>query len=226
MTSKEKKILAISLAISVFVAGAVLAYFLAKKMLNKEKYALILNAKADLVAWAGHNELSKVVSSILVTYWKAAGVNFKESQMQSASTHSTYPWSAAYISSLVLRSGFKNFKGATTHAKYVLEAKDHRDEKLKPAYWAYAPIEGKKVEIGDILVKGRSGSNPTLQNLTASTQTHGDIVVDYQTVKGKKYAVTQGGNVSNTVKTTLVPLRDNLELALPYTHFAQLKYEK
>ena len=50
------------------------------------------------------------------------------------------------------------------------------------------------------------------------------IVVDIKKIDGKKYAITQGGNLSNTVKQTNVPLTDSNILLNP-VHFAHLKYK-
>lgn len=225
MTDKTKKIVVVSAAITLALAAIIVIYVLVRRLANKEIYLLKVFAEQDRQFWSNLKETNPKVSAKLVEYWKSTGINFTEPQMQNESVHSTYPWSAAYISNLVLRSGFKNFKGSTTHASYVVAAKKARASKLKPAYWAYKPSEKMQVDLGDILVANR-GSNTNLDTITPSVPTHGDIVVGFEKKDGNRFAIVQGGNVSQTVKTKLVKLTDDFKLKTPYSHFAHLKYEK
>lgn len=224
MNKEEKKIIVAAGLISIFLLVFVVAWILIKRMRNKEIVKLIDNADSDLKFWSDKTETNPSASQTLIDYWKTVGTNFSPAQMQSTSVHSTYPWSSAYISNLVLRSGFENFKPSATHAGYVLDAKSNRKNNVKPAYWAYSPSERKKVELGDILVAPR-GSNPTLENLTRSTPTHGDIVVGFEQKYGKIYAIAQGGNLGNKVKQRKFLLSSDRKLT-GNTHFAHLKYEK
>lgn len=216
----NKEIIVIATSI---VAFAVSYYLIKNYISNKGRLKHL--AKKDLESWKGKTETDPSMSSKLVGYWKLAGKTFSEKDMQQSSIHADFPWSSAYISHLVDKSGYKNFKPTTTHSVYVVDAKKNRANKLNKSYWAYKPSELKEVEIGDIIVKGRSGSNPSLDTITDNVKSHGDIVVDIVTENGQKYAVTQGGNVSNTVKQTKVKLTDNYRLLNP-VHYAQLKYEK
>lgn len=203
------------------VSLVVTFYVLNKHLSHKNRLQRL--SKKDLKKWEGKKETDASVSDELVSYWKLAGFDFTYEQMQSSSTHSSYPWSAVYISKLVKDSGVKNFTPRSTHAGYTVDAKNNRSDKVKKSYWAFKPSELKKVEVGDIIVKGRSGTNPNLDTINSSVKTHGDIVVDIKKIDGQKFAITQGGNVSNTVKQTRVPLTDNERLLNP-VHFAQLKY--
>lgn len=226
LTSKQQRIIAVSALITVAIAAVVIVYFVVKKLTRKQQESLKYFAEQDRKFWSGKNELDKAVSSVLLAYWKLAGVNFSEAQMQDPSVQSTYPWSAVYISSLVSRSNFKNFKPRTTHAAYTIDAKKNRQNKLNESFWAYKPSENKKVEVGDILVGNRNGGNYTLDTIVSGAQTHGDIVVGLTSIDGKKYAVVQGGNVGNTVKTSNVLLSDNWQLPQNTSKFAHLKYLK
>lgn len=223
MTSKSKKVLAVASLITVVLAVCVVMYILLKRIMNKENYLLAVNADQDRIFWKGKTELMASVSNALIGYWKTTGVNFTPAQMQNSSTQETYPWSAAYISSLVLRSGFKNFKGRTTHSSYVIDAKINRELKAKPAYWAFKPIERKKIEIGDILVVNRGG-NISFESLTRSSKTHGDIVVGFKKEKGKLYAEVQGGNVSNTVMMRPIEIKPDYTFIDSNKFIAHLKY--
>jgi len=216
----NKEIIVIATSI---VAFAVSYYLIKNYATNKGRLKNI--AKKDLKKWEGKKETDPSRSSDLVSYWKLTGKSFSEKDMQKSSIHSVYPWSSAYIGHLVDKAGYKNFTPTASHSSYVVEARKNRANKLKKSYWAYKPSELKKVEIGDIIVKGRSGSNPNLDTVSSGVLSHGDIVVDLTTENGQKYAVTQGGNVSDTVKQTKVKLTDNNRLLNP-VHYAQLKYEK
>lgn len=216
----NKEIIVIATSI---VAFAVSYYLIKNYATNKGRLKHL--AKKDLKKWEGKKETDPSMSSELISYWKLVGKDFTNKDMQNSSFHLSYPWSSVYIGHLVDKSGYKNFKPTTTHSAYVVDAKKNRANKLKKSYWAYKPTELQKVEIGDIFVKGRSGSNPNLDTINSSIKSHGDIVIDFVNENGQNYAVTQGGNLSNTVKQTKVKLTDNYRLLNP-VHFAQLKYEK
>lgn len=216
----NKEIIVVATSI---VAFAVSYYLIKNYATNKGRLKHL--AKKDLDKWKGKKETDPSMSSDLVGYWKLAGKTFSQKDMQNSSFHLSYPWSSVYIGHLVDKSGYKNFKPTTGHSAYVVDAKKNRANKLKKSYWAYKPTELQKVEIGDIIVKGRSGSNPNLDTINSSIKSHGDIVIDFVNENGQNYAVTQGGNLSNTVKQTKVKLTDNYRLLNP-VHFAQLKYEK
>lgn len=206
------------------VAVFAVSYYLIKNYATK-KGRLKHIARKDLKHWEGKTETNPKMSSDLVDYWKLVGINFTKEQMQQSSTHSSYPWSAVYISHLVDKAGYKNFKPKPTHSGYVVDAKNNRANKLKNSYWAYKPSELQKVEIGDILIQGRAGTRPNLDTINSGVLSHGDIVVDFSKLNGQNYAIVQGGNISNSVKQRKVPLTDTFKLSNP-VHFAQLKYEK
>ncbi len=218
---KENRKEIITVAVSIASVLAI-SYVFRRFIINHTRLQFL--AKKDLRRWNGKTETDPSVSSDLVGYWELAGMNFTNKQMQQASTHSSYPWSAVYISHLVEKSGYKNFNPKSTHSGYIVDAKKRRAENKNKSYWAYKPSENKTVQIGDILVKGRSGTNPNLDTINSGVLSHGDIVIDIKKIDGKKYAITQGGNLSNTVKQVNVPLTDSNILLNP-VHFAHLKYK-
>ncbi len=218
---KEHKKELITVAVSV-ASVLLVSYVFRRFIINHTKLQFL--AKKDLRRWKGKTETDPSMSSDLVGYWKLAGMDFTNKQMQQTSTHLSYPWSAVYISHLVDKSGYRNFNPKSTHSGYVVDAKKNRLNELNKSYWAYKSSENKAVEVGDILVKGRAGTNPSLDTINSGVLSHGDIVVDIKKINGKNYAVTQGGNLSNTVAQTNVPLTDSNKLLNP-VHFAQLKYK-
>jgi hypothetical protein len=221
IASKNKE----SIEIAVTVLSIVTVAVLLKKFVFSNTARLKIQAKKDLRKWKGKTETSPDVSKYLVDYWKKVGVDFSEKDMQSSSVQSSYPWSSAYIGHLIDSAGYKNFNSKSTHSAYVVEAKGNRDKNLKKSYWAFKPSEGNKVQIGDVLVQGRAGTKPNLDTLNSGVLSHGDIVVDIIKEGGSKYAILQGGNVSNTVKRDKTKLKDD-GTVLNTVYFAQLKYVK
>jgi hypothetical protein len=214
-----------SIQIAVTVISIVTVAVLLKQFVFSNSARLKRQSKKDLRKWRGKTETDSEVSKYLVDYWKKVGLNFSEKDMQSSSTQSSYPWSSAYVGHLIDSAGYKNFDSKSTHSAYVVESKNNRAKNLKKSFWAYKPNEGKKVQIGDILVKGRAGSNPNLDTLNSGVLSHGDVVVDLSFKNGKKYAILQGGNVSNTVKRTETEINKDNKIVNP-VYFAHLKYVK
>lgn len=212
----------IQIAISVV---SIISFAVALKYVFSNNARLKRQAKKDLRKWKGKTETSPEVSKYLVEYWRKAGLNFDESQMKSTSFQSNYPWSSAYIGHLVDSAGYKNFESKPTHSSYVVEAKNNRSKGLKRSYWAYKPTELKDVKIGDVLVQGRAGTKPNLDTINSGVLSHGDIVVDFEKKDGVKYAVLQGGNLSNTVKQVKEKLGSDGDI-INSKFFAQLRYEK
>lgn len=212
------------IVIGASLIGVGLSFYVLKKFVFSKEAHLKRVAKRDLRKWKGKKETDKSVSDDLVKYWSLAGKDFTEAQMQNPSFQSSYPWSSAYIGHLVDKAGFRNFTSRTTHSGYVVDSKKNRKNEVKKSYWAFKPSEGKEVKVGDILVKGRSGSRPSLDTINSGVISHGDIVVGIKNVDGQKFAITQGGNISNTVAQTKVLLTSKGKLSSNGVHFAHLKY--
>lgn len=97
------------------------------------------------------------------------------------------PWSAAFISYIVKG---EDFKGQASHYQYVKDVIDGKN----PGWEAFSIPKNKnkiKVQVGDILVKPRSGGKYS---------SHGDIVGGIKLGKAALY----GGNLSNTAKRSAV----------------------
>lgn len=132
--------------------------------------------------------------SRLKDYWAATG-NTYESMKQS-------PWSAAFISYLMKEAGAKDdFKYATSHSTYVVQAIKNRLNN-KGRFKGYKPEEV-KIEVGDLVCYPRSGSGANY-NSTGSYESHCDIVTSINKRTGIATAV--GGNVSDSVSKTIIPL--------------------
>lgn len=228
-SKQEKLIIAGAVATSVVLGIVVFISIRNKKKkltkLNPYQKKLKEVADADSKKWQGKKETDPEVSDFLIGYWKLLGNTFTPAQMQSPSFQDKWYWSSAYVSHLLNSAGF-NFKPRSYHSTYTVDAKENRTQGTKNAFWAFRPTENKKVEVGDVLVKNRGGNNYTYDTIQRSVPAHGDVVVDFLEKDGKRYAVTQGGNVGNSVTKTNYELTPNDLVVNPTKFIAHLKYEK
>lgn len=134
------------------------------------------------------NEKSKKAVPILRKYWNNVNIKPTDSEIQDKAWQNKWPWSAAFISWVITRVD-ANFPKTTAHRVYTKAAMDNRNGKKNG--WHLFSLKKEKVyaQVGDILVKPRSGSY---------TNSHGDIVWK---VEGNN-AYLAGGNLGNTMKTT------------------------
>ena len=111
-------------------------------------------------------------------------------------------WSAAFISYLMKKGGAgSDFKYSTNHSDYIRDSIKNRLEKNNNPFKGYKPEE-KIVEEGDLVCYARqSGVGYETTNSYAS---HCDLVTNVKKDEGK--AVSIGGNVSDSVSKTIVPL--------------------
>lgn len=161
------------------------------------KKEIAIKAENEFLAWNGRKETDPFVLPMLLEYWqKGAGWKWvtKENIKEVASK---YAWSAAFVA-YIMRLEYSYFPLASTHAKYTVDARERRENGEKK-FIAYE-INEYKPEVGDIVVKKR-GYKGNLKNLISTDTTHGDIVTK---VNNGNIEVI-GGNVSNTIKKTVIP---------------------
>ncbi|HBE70683.1 MAG TPA: hypothetical protein DDW52_21270 [Planctomycetaceae bacterium] len=176
-----------------------------------------LVAHGELLYWRNgkRQERDPEVSARLRQYWLSVGIDRPELDMQSTEFQSEYPWSAAFVSWVMMRAGAgENFKYAASHWRYTAAAKTNREEKLKSPFYTYRPEE-KPLEPASIVVKRRSSSTATYDNVQLGHPTHGDIVVGFD---GDE-VLTIGGNVSNSVRITRFAIDSSKYIDTPF-HFA------
>lgn len=113
------------------------------------------------------------------------------------------PWSAVFISWVMKAAGAEeHFDYSRAHWRYVSAAKNNMERRAKQnPFWAF-PIDMITPTIGDLVCKGRAGSNATFSNIDQPKKSHCDIVVKVDSGE----IATIGGNVSNTVGKTVVKL--------------------
>lgn len=107
-------------------------------------------------------------------------------------------WSAAFISYVMKKSGVKNFPFSASHSTYITAAIKNRKEGKK-GIKGYK-VDEKKVQVGDLVCYARqSGAN---YDSAGPYLSHCDII----TKINKNEADSVGGNVSQSVSKTIVPL--------------------
>jgi peptidoglycan hydrolase-like protein with peptidoglycan-binding domain len=118
---------------------------------------------------------------------------------------SAVPWSAAFISWLMRKAGAgADFNYSGSHAAYTAAAKQNRLANNNNPFKAYRITEAKP-RVGDLVCKRRDGSGATYDNIASGMATHCDIV----TAVEPNRLITVGGNVSDSVKQTVVPTDAN-----------------
>jgi hypothetical protein len=131
-------------------------------------------------------------------YWhKALGMNLDGRDRDT-------PWSAAFISYVMLASGVDShdFKGASAHSRYIHRAIQNRVQNLANAKFLGRRITEYAPKEGDLVCYSREGANMTYDKAIKrdSYTSHCDIVVY---VRQGEIGVI-GGNVSDSVTLKIV----------------------
>lgn len=152
--------------------------------------------------------------SVIEGYWQN-GPGYKPSE---PNWWSAVPWSAAFISWLMRKAGAgADFKYSGSHAAYTAAAKQNRLANNNNQFKAYRITEVKP-RVGDLVCKSRAGSGATYDNIAPGMATHCDIVTAVEPSR----LITVGGNVSDSVKQTIVPTDANGFINKP-DYFAVIK---
>jgi len=152
--------------------------------------------------------------SVLEDYWKT-GVGWLP---DTANWWSAVPWSAAFISWLMKKTGAGNaFKSSSGHAVYIRAAKENRLANNANPFKAYR-ISEVRPAVGDLVCKSRAGSGATYDNIQPGMATHCDVVTSSEAGQ----LITIGGNVDNSVSGTAVPVNSGGFIQAP-GYFAVIK---
>lgn len=146
--------------------------------------------------WKGVRENSSSFQPLLVDFWKAAGL----SESKARDWNYKYAWSAAFISYVMIKSGYTDFPVSTTHTCFASKIKANRYPKFE-----LMRIESYAPKVGDILMLNRGGGSLTFDSFKCGDSSHSDIVTKIQ----NGYAYTVGGNVSNQILERKVKLDRN-----------------
>lgn len=150
-------------------------------------------AKEELDKWQNGaiKEGAETTVKELDGYWQSVGTTYKK--MGDAA------WSAAFISWLMKESGAKDtFKYSPSHSVYIVDAINNKKEN-KGSWKGYKPSEV-SIKKGDLICYARQSG--VTYDTTNRYDSHCDIV--YNVDRKQRRASTIGGNVSNSVKETVV----------------------
>ena len=145
-----------------------------------------------------HNEDDSVLSPQIRLYWERNGFNFP-----GVST----PWSAVFISWCVRDAGADNndFAFSPRHAVFVNDAINN------PRAFRGFRITDHTPGIGDIIQNNRNNGTRTFEYASTheAYESHTAIVVELGTDTNGRYALTIGGNESDSIRKTKVILQDD-----------------
>lgn len=159
------------------------------------------NVKANSkLAWVTYSKYLNIKENdsrfyeILKEFWMYAGLT--ESKAKNFIS-SNYAWSSAFVSYIMVKSGFKDFPVSTSHTCFASKIKNgnYENYSLKRVN-EYAP------KIGDIVIKNRAGNNLTYDSFKCGDYSHSDIVVGVT----ENQLITIGGNVNNQISITDVSI--------------------
>jgi hypothetical protein len=124
---------------------------------------------------------------------------------------SDFPWSATFVSFCVKAAGatVAEFKFSAAHAVFVKQA--IANAKNETGVFRARRIEEHAPQLGDIIQSNRGGGTVDYDEAARRSDynSHSAIVVDFITdPHGSKFAITIGGNDSDSVRRKLVPLSD------------------
>jgi hypothetical protein len=147
---------------------------------------------------------------ILKEYWKLGVIAVNEQNLQNSSWQYRHPWSAVFISHVMLQAGAgNNFPYSNNHAKYIVWARDNAITHPDPLFAAYAVNDQRSAwpEPGDLICMNRRSKRFTMESINQKCISHCDIVVEVNKEQG--FIITIGGNVGQTVNKRIVWLDAN-----------------
>jgi hypothetical protein len=201
MTKDNKKILLWGGAILIALASAIVIYRLSvRKFIAKTPFRrrTIKNALEEYKIWGEgkKKESDSNMYSTIKKYWDSIG--WKESQWSPSTA-----WSSAFISYVMKesRANEDDFKFASRHSEYITQAIKNRKEKNK-GFKGYK-LDEKKVELGDLVCYARQEG--VTYDTTGTYNSHCDLIVE---IDGDN-AYGLGGNVSNSVSMSKIPLTED-----------------
>jgi len=188
------------------VVSATILILSKRLRLSSFKKRLISNANREWKLWGeqtrvfgpmqntGSRECDSVYRDRVGEYWKkGTGRNLDGCDRD-------VPWSAAFISFVMKKSGAGNhFKYSSGHSTYIRDTIQNRKRNRKSPFKGYELSE-KPVELGDLVCYTRQ--NNVNYDTTHSYKSHCDIVVKVN--KNQGFAEVIGGNVTDGVTKRVV----------------------
>lgn len=169
--------------------------------LSPYKSELIRIANAEFDDFSEVNEADEPLRSRINQYCEGIGIEPPDDIGE-------FPWSAAFISWCVKTAGAETseFKFSDTHAVFVKAAIANADG--DKGVFRARPIADYSPKLGDLIHFNRQNGRITYAKARqqSSYPSHSAIVVDFAEDGGTRYAVTVGGNESDSVRRARVPL--------------------
>ena len=175
--------------------------------------ALASIAEGEFDKYHLQHEHDPGLSAEIRQYWTAVGQPFP-----GVST----PWSAVFISWCVKEAGATahDFKFAAAHSVFVQWAIKNADHETG-SFRAF-PITNYSPNLGDIIQNNRNGNsfNYDYARMHSSYESHSAIVIETGRDSGGRYALTVGGNESDSVGKKLIRLdNDGLVIQRPHSSY-------
>lgn len=145
---------------------------------------------------------SETECQIIARYWRAVGSEFNCETIN----HPDWPWSAAFISWLFVKAGFRveEFAPADAHARYIVDA---RDQLLASGILKAEQVPGLPNK-GDLICSVRGKRDAAIRDIYQidpnRTLSHCDLVVEVNAQKNTIDVI--GGNVHGVVARTTIEL--------------------
>ncbi|AWB24031.1 hypothetical protein DA075_26710 [Methylobacterium currus] len=170
--------------------------------------ALVAVATAEHAAYHGIAETDEPLRSRIDTYCRGIGI-------APPGDVTTFPWSATFVSWCIRTAGASRseFAFSASHAVFVKAAIANADARRgvfrARAINEYAP------KVGDLIHRNRSGGAVTYAEARERSDypSHSAIVVEIGEDRTGRYAVTIGGNESDSIRRTRVSLRADGKVA-------------
>ena len=194
------------------------------------------NQQASL--WENLHEYDPKGRDLATSYFQNIGDDYNLSLINKGKMPA---WSAATISNAVMANigatdkqtaQILGFNPTASHSGYVRDAfKASKDPEYKYNRYVAEGVSDSDYGIGDILVKGRSGTKNwkygDFQKANSSYKSHGDIIVDKGVDDEGEYVILAGGNLSDTYKNKKVytnTLKDNYTVKLKDAKKGEQRY--
>ena len=198
--NEKLKVWGILGGVSLLTISLIYLFSKPKKRKSKFKSKLISIANEEYDAWNTNGKIkegNKDTIQRLRDYWEE-GTGIKANDDYYVNT----AWSSAFISYLMKKAGAgDDFKYSPLHSEYIRQAIKNRKQNNSIKIKGYKPNEV-DVKAGDLVCYPRQGG--VNYDTTSSYMSHCDLVVS----TNEKQAVTIGGNVSDSVTKTIVPLKN------------------
>ena len=165
-----------------------------------KKLATIANGQYDDFRF--NSEDDPPLANQIKKYWTALGLSFPGTST---------PWSAVFVSWCVKQAGAtaQEFKFNPAHSQFVFEA--IRNQTAQQGVFRGRRVNEYAPQVGDIIQNNRGGTSHDYDFAAShkSYASHSAVVVEVGTDSQGSFAVTVGGNESDSVRKKEIRLTNN-----------------